>query len=344
MNKVSGILVSAIHACPPPIRRWIAESFLGFDEEWYLYFNKDVSNAVNGHLVSSGLEHFLAHGVYEKRRYKKPDPIVDCFSDIVLRIETTNACNLSCNFCPHCKMNRKVETMDGELYRLIIQQGAEMKIHTLDLRNFGEPLIDKELDRRCDYAHNHGFDNIYIHTNGILLTKEKYLNLCEAGMKTFIVSLSPEKEFNETRGYGYEIIINNLKNIMSICNENNVLIDYINTGRSTGEEVQDFKQELEEIGVSLREKIQLHNWAHGSCGIGLSNFCERLWNSFTVLADGRVALCCLDYDGENIVGDIKKNNLKEIINSSSYLSYRVAMIHHEPIGLCRNCDMAYVKY
>lgn len=295
-------------------------------------------------MVSSGIEHYLEYGKYESRRYKKPGVNVVDYSSVLLRIETTNACNYHCSFCPHNKMDRQIMMMEDGLYKNIIKQGAELGMHNLDLRNFGEPLLDKDLEVKCNFAKSYGFDNIYIHTNGSLLTKERYLDLVEAGMTTFIISLSPEKEFNRTRGEEYQRVINNLVDISSQKKENSVVIDYINTGQSTEAEIFNFKKQLGEIGFEVREEIHLHNWAHGNTVENKElKLCERLWNSFTVLVNGKVALCCLDYNGENIVGDVNKDTIKQIINSPAYKSFRRSHIKHTLIGLCKSCDMPYVK-
>ena len=50
----------------------------------------------------------------------------------------------------------------------------------------------------------------------------------------------------------------------------------------------------------------LHNWAgtlHGRSDVRYP--CYRLWQTFTVLWDGRVSLCCADFDGRNVLGDMR---------------------------------------
>jgi len=69
--------------------------------------------------------------------------------------------------------------------------------------------------------------------------------------------------------------------------------------------------------------------------------CLRLWYTLTVLWDGRVALCCVDYDGRYIMGDLKESNLKEIWNSDQYCSVRRQSLRnrYEKDILCRNCTL-----
>ena len=43
--------------------------------------------------------------------------------------------------------------------------------------------------------------------------------------------------------------------------------------------------------------------------------CYRPWLTFTVLWDGRVSLCCADFDGRTILGDLRTSTIQEIWNS-----------------------------
>ena len=50
---------------------------------------------------------------------------------------------------------------------------------------------------------------------------------------------------------------------------------------------------------------KLHNWGgQDAVQKRLRKPCSRLWRTFTVLANGDVSLCCLDYDGQHILGRI----------------------------------------
>ena len=52
-----------------------------------------------------------------------------------------------------------------------------------------------------------------------------------------------------------------------------------------------------------------------------NGYCHGGIDQIAILNDGRVTLCCLDPQGHNTIGDLKKNNLKEILNSKEYKEY-----------------------
>lgn len=65
--------------------------------------------------------------------------------------------------------------------------------------------------------------------------------------------------------------------------------------------------------------------------------CVSLLNSLTILWDGRVVPCCLDYDGKLILGDANKQSLGEIWHQTAWLrdKHRKLDFSMEP---CKNCN------
>lgn len=269
--------------------------------------------------------------------------IVD-YSRLLLRMESTNHCNFKCVFCPHPKMQRSKGFMDEDLYYNVIDQAAELGFVKLDLRNFGEPIIDKRLARMAKYAYDKGLNKIYIHTNGYGLNKKMLNAWGEAGITDVNISLSPKREFGESRpGTNVKRMFAGMEKLMESDSEwKHILsVDYIRTGLSTDEEEKEFFQWLKKYDLVKRIEIELHNWAEGEAN--LFRQCHRLWTSVTVLWDGRVALCCLDYEGDIELGDVRKEKLADIINNEMYQQIRKNHIDGLFLEKCASCDMTEVK-
>ena len=64
-----------------------------------------------------------------------------------------------------------------------------------------------------------------------------------------------------------------------------------------------------------------------------------MWLTFTVLWDGRVSLCCADFDGRHILGDLRTQTIAEVWNSPAYRAAR--RLHLESGGpeICQSCDL-----
>lgn len=265
-------------------------------------------------------------------------------SQTAFRIETTNHCNFQCTFCPNPRQKRALGYMDETLFRKIVPQAVAAGFRTLDLRNFGEPLLDKRLVERVAFARESGFTYILIITNGLGLNAKRLDALATAGMAQIVLSLSPKREFMETRpGTNVEKLWRDLASLKDSPHKHIVGVDYIRTGASTPEEEAELKAFLDDTGIPLRMEVALHNWASGTIQ-GLSrHLCHRLWTSFTVLWDGRVSLCCLDYEGEVELGDLNRQSVADVLNGPIYCEIRRRHLRGEFLRKCAGCDMVQTK-
>ena len=279
----------------------------------------------------------------DKDKQKYFDENID-YSSMLLRIESTNNCNFKCTFCPHPTMERAKGYMDEKLFKKVIDQASALGFLKLDLRNFGEPMLDKRLSKFAEYACSKGLENIYIHTNGYGISKKKVDEWGSSGIKDVNISLSPKREFSISRpGIDANRLFNDIENVMTGDSEwKNILsTDYIRTGLSTKEEEKEFFDWLKKIHLSKRIDIELHNWANGEAKKYIQ--CHRLWTSITVLFDGRVSLCCLDYEGEIQLGNLNNQSLKDVAESEIYKQIRINHVNGIFLDKCSACDMPTIK-
>jgi hypothetical protein len=275
------------------------------------------------------------------------DGTIKNFSDVLLRLESTNHCNFECTFCPHPTMSREKGFMHEDTVKALLRDAAELGFRSLDLRNFGEPLIDRRLASFGNYARELGFTKIYIHTNGHLLNAARLDEWAESGITDINLSLSPKREFGLTRpGIPVEKYFANLEKLVADKPTyiNCLSVDYIKTGNSTIEEEVEFLNWLSGLGIRKRIDISLHNWAVNETPENYK--CHRLWSSFTVLWNGDVALCCLDYDGDYILGSFDPSApipLAEIINGPRYREIRKNHLNGKFLAKCASCDMPKQK-
>ena len=106
-----------------------------------------------------------------------------------LTIETTNRCNISCNFCAHKVMQRKSGTMTDTLYRSLIHQAAGSNIENMILTGFGEPLMDKHIISRIKQAKDAGIKFVLMGTNGILLDHDMAEAILTSGLDHLCISI-----------------------------------------------------------------------------------------------------------------------------------------------------------
>jgi len=140
---------------------------------------------------------------------------------VVFNIETTNACNMTCIFCPRTTlMTRKIEHLNEDVCDKVIEQMKpwtkeewetwenfvlkEYGIKKTDmdqnhfffyiiprvvvLHGFGDPLLDKKLARRIRLLAEKGIDS-YFSCNPSNINVEKNLEMMEAGLNYLKYSL-----------------------------------------------------------------------------------------------------------------------------------------------------------
>ena len=92
---------------------------------------------------------------------------------------------------------------------------------------------------------------------------------------------------------------------------------------------------------------KVHNWSDSEIDHAVKSTirkpCSRVWQTFTVLSDGKVALCCLDYEGQVILGDVNKTSISEIWKNESYRKIRLLhkRARQDQIVICKNCTKSF---
>jgi radical SAM protein with 4Fe4S-binding SPASM domain len=265
-----------------------------------------------------------------------------------VRIETTNACNAKCVICPHRQMHRPVCNMDDALYEKIIDECSAHNCGNIHLHNFGEPLLDRNLAIRVRYAKEKGIKRVAIFSNGSLLTAEKANELIDAGLDQIKVSFdgATSQEFEQIRfPLKFDTVIENIKELVRIRNLRKSPLKIKVACCSTSDKNETMRS-LENCvdGFSFGK---VHNWSDSEIDHAVKSTirkpCSRVWQTFTVLSDGKVALCCLDYEGQVILGDVNKTSISEIWKNESYREIRFLhkRARQDQIVICKNCTKSF---
>ena len=265
----------------------------------------------------------------------------------VVRLETTNACNARCVICPHREMRRPITTMQDGLYAQLIDECAAAGCREVHLHNFGEPLLDKHLEDRIAYAKQKGIRRVRIFCNGSLLSPDRARRLIEAGLDEVKVSFdgATREEFERIRTpLKFDTVVQNVVELVKLRDAlRSKLRVHVACCSTTDKEAT--MRSLAKV-VDAFDFGKLHNWGgQGTVRKWLRKPCSRLWRTFTVLASGDVALCCLDYDGKQLVGRVDAgHSIRDVWNGPLYREIR--RLHRQArqsqIPLCANCTKAFL--
>jgi MoaA/NifB/PqqE/SkfB family radical SAM enzyme len=263
----------------------------------------------------------------------------------IVQIESTNICNAKCVFCPRDDMHRKQGVMDMALFRKIVDECAALGIEHVRMHNYGEPFVDRSLVEKVRYAKERGIPQVGMISNGSLITEAAARGMIEAGLDAINISVdaSGREVFESTRlGLKYDKVIGNIERLVRIREELDrrrpkLILSFVRQNNSVDEQafIEHWRQVADKIHIT-----DLHNWAGTLNQESDVNYpCYRPWLTFTVLWDGRVSLCCADFDGRTVLGDLRTATIREVWNSDAYRSVRRQHLESGGPDICRSCDL-----
>jgi len=263
----------------------------------------------------------------------------------IVQIESTNLCNAKCVFCPRDEMHRRQGVMDFDLFRKVVDECAALGITHVRVHNYGEPFLDKGLVEKVRYAKSKGIAEVGMISNGSLITEELARGMIDAGLDAINISVdaSGKEVFEATRLHlKYDDVIQNVKTLARLRNESGLthpklILSFVRQNNSAEEAnfIKEWSQVADKIHIT-----DLHNWAGTLNAKSDVQFpCYRLWLTFTVLWDGRVSMCCADFDGRHVFGDLKSQTIAEVWNSPLYRAARRQHLESGGPEICRSCDL-----
>jgi len=233
-----------------------------------------------------------------KKRFKK------------IYIEITNNCNLNCSFC--APDYRKKEFMSIEKFEIII---SKIKDYTdyIYLHVKGEPLMHPNINEIIDIASKKGL-YINITTNGTLIDNLKSKNVRQINYS--IQSMEKVEKIKQT-----------ITKMKEYVKKNNTYLSLRLWTNKTKENIKIKEMLKEEFRFSgeLEDKYKLDNniflsiekefiWPDMKNEIvRTKGFCYGLKDQIGILVDGTVVPCCLDHKGTINLGNILKQEMKEIL-------------------------------
>ena len=274
-------------------------------------------------------------------------------------IETTNICNLNCNFCP--KTSRKYEFMNVESFEKIIDKIKGYTNHVY-FHLMGEPFLNKNLQRFLEISAQNDL-KVNITTNGTLIHGVKDILINSESLRQVNISLhSFEANDNESDFDSY------IKDILDFIKEASDKTDIICSLRlwnldgkykgSNDMNVDIFKLFEDEFSLNIsieevfkeRNSFKIKDRVYISMGekfkwptlkdeeLGERAFCYGLRDQIGILVDGTVVPCCLDSEGSIPLGNIFEQDLESIINSPRAKSIYDGFSGRKAVEeLCKKC-------
>ncbi len=296
------------------------------------------------------------------------------------QIQTTTACSSACIFCPHrLTWGRKpVMYMSDDLIDNILNQMKDFNIYRISPYLQNEPLCDprifnilKKINAKLKFNH------ICFSTNAIALSKHKCDKLVDTikemphQIRLSFHGVSKET-YEKNTGTNFEISLKNAIYFLRASQENGLNTEVRALGSKKGpvdvgaydfdkNAFLDFWKEIcYKENIEFVENMFFYSFYNNRSNNAdfkiesnivrnnLNNFyCTRVDKCFHFLNNGRMVLCCNDYNEEVIMGNILLNNIHEIIASEDYRTVNKKVcgeMESELDFLCKRCSSPFYPW
>tara|TARA_B100000965_G_C19580792_1_gene753418 strand:- start:1093 stop:2340 length:1248 start_codon:yes stop_codon:yes gene_type:complete len=251
-------------------------------------------------------------------------------------VEINNSCNINCVMCDTKSSTRKKGLMKLDLVKKSVEQLKKRGVTNVGLHTIGDPLANKWLGEIFEILRKNNM-NTTISTNGLLLHKhidtlKKYTDVCR--VLRFSIDGATKETYEKIRfGGNWETLIENIE--LAYKELPKVGYDFYINFTVTRENVH-------EIGKFITFFRKYCDEPHRQFEFGFMNslspnnsyfnnnnmlkehthinaYCNQIATKMPyVLVDGNVSVCCRDYDGSLIIGNIKEKNIDEILKDEKF--------------------------
>ena len=259
-----------------------------------------------------------------------------------VRYEVTDNCNAECVMCPRDLHTRPHGIMDQDKYERSIDEVSELGCTQVTLTGFGEPMLDKNLEKKIAYAKSKGLKT-YVITNASLL-HARGKSLADSGLDELRISfygMSPESYNEIMQKLDFNRSKKGILEFLELRKNTKVMISYLQfLGNEHYSEFLDFWEKR----VDSVEVWKPHNFGDGkhyrsrqgiktSCGRPKSGPLQIQW-------DGTVIPCCYDYNNQIDLGNAFETPVMEVLYGKAYNDLRDAHESGEfsKFPYCDQCD------
>ncbi len=292
-------------------------------------------------------------------------------------LELTRNCNCRCIMCEHSKMykhNDKKLNMPLFAYKKIADQIFPY-VEVVDMRGFGESLLHPDFVEMVKYGSKYGVK--YRIITNLNVDKKDYLDVMIENDFLIICSLDGHtKELFESirRDSDFELISKNARYITQrtgnalvscalIPKNRKYVLDIVKFCESLGfkrigfnmdmrmylkknmlmEVVQQMKDVLKyakKRGLKIDSNFE-HSYIKDPHSIKKQiSLCPKPWDILYIAYNGLLGPCDCRFDEQWFLGDLARNNFKEIWNNRNFVLFRNMIINNE-INHCKECNLKF---
>lgn len=277
-------------------------------------------------------------------------------------IEVNNICNLHCPFC----LTGKGKTVDRPKRNMSISEmkraidGVADYLYFIQLYNWGEPLLNKDLFAFINYAHRRRIFTM-VSSNMNFIGSSVAEQVVTSGLDYFIAAIdgfSASSYAKYRRGGDFHKALNCLKEVLEIrkgMNKSRPFVEwqYV-VFKHNQNEIDAARTFADRIGVDyfhpipgyIEDPAWITTLPQYRADLGRPESvarCARPWTHFNVRADGGVAACCYEFFKKDDFGNIFQTAFNHVWNNQMFVTAREVLskgLHRapkRPSTICHRC-------
>lgn len=281
----------------------------------------------------------------------------------LMDVELTNSCNFHCLMCPVGvgTQRRPKGFMSEEVFAAVLAQAAEHKC-PLRFILWGEPTLHPRWVEYLGRAVQAGL-LVHFNTNGSRMEADDMRRLVDLGVHSVKFSFQgvDRKSYREMRNTDYyEQLLAKIELLHGIRGEApnpfihasttityegpelvaafrkraSAFTDKITVGRTELDRFDATNAKLSPDELAVLERMRAEDQL-----VQKHPRCAEVFDKLSVYWDGRVSVCCRDFEGVMQVGDLREQPLAEIWKTAKAQAYREALARgeYDKFPLCRRC-------
>jgi len=272
-----------------------------------------------------------------------------------IQIQTITTCNAACIMCPYPEVSTEFafDRMEEQLYDRILEECArEPGLRRIEPFLMNEAFTDSRIidwiaraKRKVPHA------MVTVTTNGAPLVPKVTDRLVRSGLDAIWFSFNgaTRDTYEKIMGVPYDRVKANIDYLLEVRPPSlQVFVNMIETGMMAPEiaanirywqtrGVQAGSSPLVNRAGNVRNFEELRYTPQGALPV---RTCELVFYKMYILASGDVVLCCMDWRRQVLLGNVRRQTLREIWNGEAYRRVRRLHVEGEDrmIDLCRSCS------
>jgi radical SAM protein with 4Fe4S-binding SPASM domain len=272
----------------------------------------------------------------------------------LIGMELTNHCNLECVMCPQPNQTRDLGLMDVEFFKSTVDE-IKGKTEFMYMYGMGESLLHPKFFEMTEYASKAGIKTC-LSTNLSFLTEERSYKLLDSGISFIALALDgASKDIYESIRVGGDFsknleqvkILLQLKNKLKAKSYIEIQFIQMEKNETQTNLVSTLFSKEERSAIDIFRVKPVYDYPHFSEEpIEHKNPCYFPWSTMTVTWDGKVSMCCFDYNADVLMGDLNQRSVYEVWNSKEMADFRDKQkkLDYSSMSICDSCSIPEKNY